>query len=553
MKRDLEALGRPEFDILVVGGGIYGACVAWEATQRGFSVALIEKDDFGQATSANSMRVIHGSLRYLQDGRLERVRLMVQERRHWLLAAPHLVRPLPFVVPTGPSWKQRKATLAAALFLNELLSLDRNNQVDEASRLPTGRLTREAAYIGTSALAKEAALWHDAFAPNSERLLISVLQAAEAGGAIIANYVEATDIVQGKNNRTIIAADRLGGRDLGIAARIVVLCAGVWTDSLLSRLRGGAGRPRFVASGALNLITRRFGPEFAIGAPVVTNKVTRSAGLNGTGMIFALPWSRDFSLVGTWHVTGEGLAGAGGAPEGAVRDFVAAINRSFPAAALTLDDIRHIHWGFLPLQGPGPDGQSRRLLRDSHVHDHEVENGVTGLISVVGVKLTTARDAAERAVALAGRKLKRPIGGPTTGSSRVFGGDFPRLDDLLAQARQNNGDGLTADTREHLARAYGTSFTQLVALTEQEPAWRCPLAANTAVIGAEVIYAVRETMAHTLEDVVRRRTVLGMAGLPDEASLDHCSRLMAAEAGWDDGRRRREVEDVRRAYRRAMQ
>jgi glycerol-3-phosphate dehydrogenase len=239
-------------------------------------------------------------------------------------------------------------------------------------------------------------------------------------------------------------------------------------------------------------------------------------------------------------------------PEAAVRDFVEAINKTFPTAGLALDDIRHVHWGFLPLQEPVRRGQDRRLLRDNQVIDHEVEDGIAGLLSVVGVKLTTARHAAEKAVDLAGRKLGKGNRRPAIADGRVFGGDFGHLDEFVLQARQKSGDELSADTMERLARTYGTSLDALLALAGHEPTWRRPFSGYAPVIGVEVIYAVREEMAQTLEDVVRRRTVLGSTGLPDESSLDYCARLVAAELGWDDGRRRQEVENVRRSYGRLM-
>lgn len=139
-------MSRKRYDVLVIGGGITGACVAWDATLRGLSVALVERDDFGAATSANSLKTVHGGLRYLQDADLAQVRKMVRERQAFLRIAPHLVRPLPCLMPTyRGSIMRHKAVMGTALKLNDLLSIDRNWAMDPARRLPAGRvLSREA-------------------------------------------------------------------------------------------------------------------------------------------------------------------------------------------------------------------------------------------------------------------------------------------------------------------------------------------------------------------------------------------------------------------------
>jgi glycerol-3-phosphate dehydrogenase len=140
MKRNLVRLARNEYDVLVVGGGIYGACVAWDATLRGLSVALVDRGDFGHATSANSLKIVHGGLRYLQDARLNLVRTMTQERATWMRISPHLVHPLPCLMPTSKQLTRNKAALKAALRVNDLVGHDRNRRMDPQKYLPNGRI-----------------------------------------------------------------------------------------------------------------------------------------------------------------------------------------------------------------------------------------------------------------------------------------------------------------------------------------------------------------------------------------------------------------------------
>lgn len=140
MRRDLHALGSETFDLVIVGGGIYGAAIAWDATLRGLSVALVEKGDFGEGTSFNNFKTIHGGLRYLQHADFRRMRESIRERRALLKIAPHLVHPLGFLVPTYRSWKQSRFAMGVALLANDVASFDRNRLDDPEKFLPGGRL-----------------------------------------------------------------------------------------------------------------------------------------------------------------------------------------------------------------------------------------------------------------------------------------------------------------------------------------------------------------------------------------------------------------------------
>jgi glycerol-3-phosphate dehydrogenase len=144
MERNLSKMAQQPYDLLVVGGGIYGVCVAWDAVLRGLRVALVEQADFGRATSANSLKTLHGGLRYLQEANLPLMRLMVRERSSWLRMAPHLVRPLPFLLPTGGKLAHHKLLMRAALTVNDVVSWDRNRGVTPELHLPHGRILSRA-------------------------------------------------------------------------------------------------------------------------------------------------------------------------------------------------------------------------------------------------------------------------------------------------------------------------------------------------------------------------------------------------------------------------
>ena len=201
MKRNLERLANQKFDVLVVGGGIHGAVAAWDAALRGLSIALIERGDFGSATSQNSLKIVHGGLRYLQDGNLSRIRTMARERTTWMRIAPHLVHPLACLTPTRHKLSRSRLVLGAGLVANDTLSFDRNRIADPEKYLPNGRLISQSELSNILpdydvSNSTGAAVWHDAHIYNTERLLLELILSAVDVGAEVANYVEAIGFLQ---------------------------------------------------------------------------------------------------------------------------------------------------------------------------------------------------------------------------------------------------------------------------------------------------------------------------------------------------------------------
>jgi glycerol-3-phosphate dehydrogenase len=250
MKRDPARLSSSEFDVLVVGGGIHGALVAWDAALRGLSVALIERGDFGSATSQNSLKIVHGGLRYLQDGNLSRIRTMARERTTWMKIAPQLVHRLTCLMPTQPKISRSRLALGAALAMNDLLSFDRNRTTDSQKHLPAGKV------ISNQELSRllpgydvdgstGAAVWHDAQIYNSERLLLEFILSPVEQGAEVANYVEAMGFLRQENKILgVHARDVLTGELFEIRAQMVINCAGAWVEQLLDRVTRRRARHR---------------------------------------------------------------------------------------------------------------------------------------------------------------------------------------------------------------------------------------------------------------------------------------------------------------------
>ena len=467
MRRDLAALGAREWDVAVVGGGIYGAAVAWDAAQRGLAVALVERDDFGSGASWHSLKTIHGGMRYLQKLDLGRLRQSARERSTLLRIAPEIVRPLAFVVPTYGHGPTGREALALGLRLNDWLTYDRNRGLSPDHAIPGARTVSPAEALRlVPGLERRgltgAALWHDAQATSTERLTLAFVHAAADAGALPANHAEAVGLLRaGGRVAGVAVRDTLVGGTLEVRARMVVNAAGPWADEVLAR--GGLRRAPAPLLRARNVVLRR--PPvlpFALG--------TRSEGR----FLFLVPW-QGRTIVGTSYEPAEG-------PPSDPFAFLDEASRAFPWAGIERKDAALVHEGLVPGRG-GASGLSTR----PRLHDHEAEDDLPGLVSLQGVKYTTARAVAERAVDLVVRRLGRPAPPCRTAVTP------------LAQARALSG----------------------------------PLDERARV-------AVRDEMALTLSDAVLRRLDLGTAGPPAPGDLDAVVAVLARELGWDPGRERAE-------------
>ncbi len=543
MQRDLAALTAENFDLVVVGGGIYGACVAWDAALRGLRVALVDQGDFGHANSANSLKTVHGGLRYLQDGDLSLVRLMIHERMTLMRIAPHLVHPLPCVMPTYAKLTRSRGVMRAALALNDLLCLDRNRLPDPQKRLPPGRVLSRAECLqllpGVAAHGiTGGALWHDAQMYNSERLVLAFLRGAVAKGAVVANYVAATGFLGTADQVTgIRAQDKRSGAAFEIRARLVINTAGPWLNRVL-----GFGGQRTAAhtvplSLAMNLVIRTQLIDCAAGVQSWPQRKGRVAE-QPSRLLFMAPW-RNHTIIGTTHGHYQGAPDAFRVNGEDVATFLTEINSAYPQAALKLADVCHVHYGFLPVH-QGKSNQVK-LVRRSQVLDHQRADKVSGLLSVVGVKYTSARHTAQQAVDLAVQQLGIKARACQTHLTPLFGGHIACFADFWATAQQENA-ALSEPTLRRLVYNYGDQYHKVLAYRDEQETQADP-DSDDSLLRAEVRHAVREEMAVTLADVLLRRTEFGAAGDPGAHCIQQCAATMAAELGWQPARMQQEIDE----------
>jgi glycerol-3-phosphate dehydrogenase len=384
---------------------------------------------------------------------------------------------------------------------------------------------------------------------NSERLLLSFVLSAVQAGAIVANYVEATGLLnQGEAVTGVQVRDIFSGREFTVRSKVVINCAGAWVDKLLATLGKPVTRPLFNTSIALNLIVPQIWAGVAVG---LSSQPVRSGQIHDldrrSQIFFIVPW-RNKSIIGTWHVPWQHSPDAFQVSEDLIQDFLHEVNSAHTGLGLSLGDVQHIHWGFLPMENPARPGEQVKLKRESIVIDHQKDDGWVGLISVLGVKFTTARAVAEKAVDLAVKKLGMKGVVCQTHSTPVNGGRIEQFQDYLAQAQAQTPDGISPEIIEHLVHTYGSEYEYLLNYVAEQAALGERVDKSLPVIQAEVVHAVRQEMAHTLGDVINRRTELGATGLPAVSVLRDCSELMGRELGWDEARQSHEIDTLIKSY-----
>jgi glycerol-3-phosphate dehydrogenase len=385
--------------------------------------------------------------------------------------------------------------------MNDLLSFDRNRTTDSQKHLPAGKV------ISNQELSRllpgydvdgstGAAVWHDAQIYNSERLLLEFILSAVEQGAEVANYVEAMGFLRQENKILgVHARDVLTGELFEIRAQMVINCAGAWVEQLLEQVDSRCG---YATSIAMNLIVDQVWSGVAAGLP------SRPEAGRPAQILFFVPW-RNRTMIGTWHLPWNQAPDEFKMTEEFVGEFIAACNSAYPSLKLSLDKIQHVTWGFLPVNRGNAHGAPVRLTRDGVVVDHQKKDGLSGLISVLGVKYTTARTVAEQAVDLAVAKLTLKTAKCQTHVKPVHGGQIVDFSAFLRQAIAKTPRHLNEEVIEHLVYTHGSEYRSFVKALD-EPEMRQRIDPHLPVTVAEVRHAIHHERAITLPDIVQRRT-----------------------------------------------
>jgi len=525
--RDIARLASEPFDVLVVGGGASGAATAREAALRGFNTALLEREDFSAGASAHCFKVVHGGIRYVQHADIRRLRASCFERAVLLRIAPHLVSPLPFVIPTYGRGKSSRWFLGAGMLLYDALSADLNRHVADPSRrvrgtrfLSRGETLELFPDIGTSGLTG-AAVFEDGQMYNPPRLVLAFAAAARELGATIVNYVEAERLlVDGTRVIGVQAVDRLDGRRFEIR----------------SRLQPGYGQPGTYSRDTCFMVDRKFAAPMAL---AVQGRAKDSDALlaRNTRHLFLVPW-RNSTLVGVWHSIVPRDPDSVGLPRAELRQFIDEFNTCYPNLQLRESDVRRADFGLVPFGDASSQHGGLSFGKQSRLIDHR-RFGQSGLISLITVRYTVARRDAVDALDLAAGQLDARRSERDSTLLPLSGGDIADFNSSLSAFEARRPQWLSATAARGMLHNYGTHVGRVIELAQREPRLaRCFTGSHTSF--AEAVYAVRSEMAQRMGDIVFRRTELGTDGHPGAAALDELETLLAQELGWSAERSRQE-------------
>lgn len=555
----LAQFGRETFDVLIVGGGITGAGLALDAVARGLRVALVEKRDFAAGTSSRSTKLIHGGLRYLEHFEFSLVREGLRERALLLKNAPHLVEPLPFLIPIYADARRnydRPLKMRAGLWLYDFLAA--GYHFGRHRRLGREEALRLAPQLDADGL-QGAFLYQDARTDDA-RLVIEIIKTAYARGAAIANYATVsgwiTEANAGQPERIVGARlrDEVTGAEFSLRARIIINATGVWLEEIgknriskaeVSHSRADSQR-RSAAPG------RQVRPSKGVHITVARERLRVEAAclipaLTGHRFYFVVPWQGRVNI-GTTDTDYQGDKDAPRALAQEVAEILDAINAYFPEARLRAADVISSWAGLRPLISAASAQATTAVSRKE-----EIIESANGLLAIAGGKLTTYRLMAERAMAAALRQLRTTqgfvanTGQPQTSTAdiRIGGGAFEGESPTAFAERLAASANLTTETARHLTHAYGAAATQVVELARENGEWSNPLIAGLPHLLAEVVYAARCEMAITPADVLARRLrLLVLAGREALAIAPTVAALMAAELGWSDEERQHHLEQL---------
>lgn len=553
MQRDKSTFGKREYDLIVVGGGIFGVCATWEAASRGLSVALVEQGDFAHATSANCFKMVHGGIRYLQHADIARVRESSRERSAFLRIAPHLVKPLPILIPTYGHGMQGKEILKTGMTLYDLVTCDRNRTIRDAARqIPGGHLLSRDKVLDLfpgldSRRLTGGGVIYDGQMYSPSRLALAFVHSAVHNGADVANYVQAKGILHSHDKVFGISAiDTLTGEQFDIRGKIVLNTAGPWAKYFLDQSMGNSMVPECTFSrDAYFVVNRPFSSSYALAIQGKT-KDPDAVVSRQKRHLFLVPW-RDYTLVGVWHVVHSGLPGEFTVTRTELQEFLDEVNEGYPPLQLTLEDVSMWNAGLVLFGENKPGAKNLSYGKRSLMIDHGEKGGIQGLISLIGVRYTMARAEGDKAINLVSRKLGKSIQDSRTAETPIYGGRIENFDKELIEVVKNRDPQMSEISMRSLFQNHGSEYKNLFKYFQENPDW-VKTVGKTSVIRAEVVHAVREEMAQHLSDVVLRRTDLGTGSYPGPEALHECAQLMARELQWSEARKHEELLKVKAAF-----
>ncbi|HNX23416.1 MAG TPA: glycerol-3-phosphate dehydrogenase/oxidase [Spirochaetota bacterium] len=529
-----------EYDIIVIGGGITGAAVAYDAASRGLSVALVEKDDFGSKTSSATSKLIHGGLRYLANFELSLVRESLKERRILENIAPNFVYPIAnMIIFNNTAMKKQRNLLKIGMILYDLLSFDKKFTWDKSKRLPSHKnFSRKETIKDEPALDSTelggSLVYYDCASLFPERLTLAFIKSALGKGADIANYMEVTGFrINNSKIEGVNLIDKITKRAASIKGRLTINCAGPWADRILSLTGTVEHKEVLRRSEGIHIITKK-----------ILNKYLVTSSTPGGRHIFIIPW-RGYSLIGTTDKEYIGSPDDWKIRKESILELIDDVNASFgEKIKISYDDVIHCYGGLRPLV----EDQTEDVYESSRkyeIFDNSVD-GFDGLITVEGGKYTTSRNLAENVMKIACRKLGLSDKKAGTDKDYLHGSEIENIE-AFVKFYITKYPNLPVSTVDYLARIYGTEIDDLLSVIYKDKSLADPLT-KEGEIAAQVVYAVEHEMAFTLNDILFRRTGLGTLGHPGKDTLKRIADIAGEIAGWSSSRKKDEITEAEKIF-----
>lgn len=520
MKRQIELLDRETFDIAIIGGGIIGTGIARDAALRGIKTLLIEKDDFASGTTSRSSRLIHGGLRYLKLLEFHLVRQDLHEREILLNIAGHLVQPYPFMIPMNTLYCNVFIRMGVPLY--DLMSYDKS--------IPSHKyLTKKESIDMAPELENLKGLtgsyiYYDCQSPYTERLAIeNVISAAEHDAVIINHAGLAGFIHSGNDISGIKVRDNITGEIHEVKTKLVVNAAGHWVDCVRDLMHD---RPESTVrrTKGIHLITRKLGNQALVLFSTVDNR-----------LFFIMPW-RDYSLIGSTDTDYHGDLDMVSANKADVDYMLESSRQVFPD--LKMDDIYYTTAGLRPLAHIGGEKPSQ-VTREHKLLDHKNRDGIEGMMTVLGGKITAYRAVAQDSVDMACRKLKIQAKCQTA-DIPLPGAPAVSAQHIEQTARETN---LNPEILKHLTDIYGSRYTEVIKLVKENRKLAEPICPHSADIIAQVKHSVEQESALHLGDFLLRRGSVGTSRCQGLDAVNKVADEMGNILKWSEQEKQAQIAE----------
>jgi glycerol-3-phosphate dehydrogenase len=521
MKRDFGDISGQTFDLIIIGGGIIGACTARDAAMRGLKVLVLEKDDFAAGTTSRSTRLIHGGFRYLQHFEFGLVREDMREREILLKNAPHLVHPLPFLIPlTKPA---DRIIMSAGTLLYDILSYDKSVPGRKHfSRATTQKMEPNMQLENL----RGADLYYDCQIWYAERLCLENIIAAAENKAVVLNHAKVTGILKEGNIVTgVKVQDMLTGKTAEVKSRLVLNAAGHWMDSVCAMMYGQTK----------TMVRRTKGVHLLV--PRQSNNALVLYAKSDGRLWFVIPFGK-YSYIGTTDTDYKNDIEAVYAEKEDVDYLMKEAQRVFPN--LQMKDIFYTTAGLRSLPDSG-DEKPSNVSREHKTIDHEKLDGIKGMISVLGGKITGGRGIAEEITNLICKKLD--VNTPCkTARTLLPGAPGVTQAEIKRSAHER---GLDLETVAYQASLYGVKYSRILDIAQKDSRGKQALCPHAKDIVAQIWYAVNEESAFTVSDFMLRRSGIGLMECQGIDAVESVGQEMARLLNWSPEEKQKQITSYR--------